>query len=514
MKSSASRHAHHRATRLARHVTPELFRAAFPDSPSFIVAADSPDARRWNPRDRATFMGAEPRALFRLRRQRSLDGQLTSNHEVEWREPGRPSPVAERALGSPFAALRAFWQDVTSAPCAYSADYPFPFRAGLVGYVGYECGQLLERLPSEPRPSLEMPDMVFAAHRWVIASYGGASWLSVIGDGTSPEAAERDAIAMTERVARRLDASVGDPKPPPTVRRRELSQGIEPDAYLEKVRMAKQHIADGDAFEICLTNTLTWRCSKPLGRSGAWALYRELSKENPAPFAAFLDLPDGLIVSASPERFLSLSRDGVAESRPIKGTRPRSSDPVADAELAKDLRTAEKDLAENAMIVDLVRNDLGRVCRLGTVVTPHLFEVESYATVHQLVSTIRGELDRGRDGFDLLEATFPPGSMTGAPKIEAMTILEHLEPVERGVYSGALGWIDVSGAMDLSVVIRTIVIRGTSATFAVGGAVVADSIPEHELEETRHKGRALHAALEVVAPPAASKGLDEPRASS
>ena len=274
----------------------------------------------------------------------------------------------------------------------------------------------------------------------------------------------------------------------------EVEHGLVRDVYIARVASAKEHIRLGDAFEICLTNA--WRT--PFAQDDAWALFDELHHSNPAPFAAILDLPEGAIVSSSPERFLSLDSKGVAESRPIKGTRPRGATPEEDARLVADLATSEKDRAENAMIVDLVRNDLGRVCRFGSVEAPELFVIEPYATVHQLVSTVRGELAPGKDGIDLLKACFPPGSMTGAPKIEAMTILEHLEPVERGVYSGALGWIDVGGAMDLSVVIRTAVLRDDIATFSVGGAVVADSDPIAEYEETEHKARALVRALGAV----------------
>ncbi|MCW5836146.1 MAG: aminodeoxychorismate synthase component I, partial [Labilithrix sp.] len=285
--------------------------------------------------------------------------------------------------------------------------------------------------------------------------------------------------------------AVRDDRPPPT----RVDATLSTAEYVARVARAKRHIDAGDAFEICLTNALR----APLARRHAWALFDELRRSNPAPFAALLDLPEGAVVSSSPERFLSLDARGIAESRPIKGTRPRGATPADDARLARELATAEKDRAENAMIVDLVRNDLGRVCRFGTVEAPELFVVEPYATVHQLVSTVRGELDAGKGAIDLLRACFPPGSMTGAPKIEAMRILERLEPVERGVYSGALGWIDLGGAMDLSVVIRTVVLEDDVARFSVGGAIVADSDPADEHEETEHKAFALVRALEATA---------------
>jgi para-aminobenzoate synthetase component 1 len=241
---------------------------------------------------------------------------------------------------------------------------------------------------------------------------------------------------------------------------------------------------------VCLTH----RLDAPFD-GDPFALWQELRRASPAPFAAFLDLPEGAVVSSSPERFLALDAARTAESRPIKGTRPRGATPEEDAQHAADLAASPKDRAENAMIVDLVRNDLGRVCRFGTVEAPELFVVERYATVHQLVSTVRGELDPAHDAVDLIRACFPPGSMTGAPKIEAMTLLEALEPTERGVYAGALGWMDFSGTLDLSVVIRTIVLKDGRAHVHVGGAIVADSDPPSEYDETMHKARAMLEAL-------------------
>jgi para-aminobenzoate synthetase component 1 len=230
-----------------------------------------------------------------------------------------------------------------------------------------------------------------------------------------------------------------------------------------------------------------------------WDLYGILREINPAPFAAWLQFPDFQIVSASPERFLSLSSNRVAESRPIKGTRPRGADPVEDARLRDELEKSTKDRAENVMIVDLVRNDLGRVAEIGSVEVPELQVIEPYATVFQMVSTVRAKLRKDRDAVDLVRACFPGGSMTGAPKIEAMKIIDALEPVKRGVYSGAIGYFDHSGVMDLSIVIRTIVCKDGRATFGVGGAVVADSDPQDEYQETLDKAAALIEALQTLA---------------
>jgi aminodeoxychorismate synthase component I len=492
----------HLAERLDAPVSASVFRTAFPARRASTFLLDGGGSATL---DRQAFMGAEPIASFRVTRTRSGGeiardalGRATASIVVE--EAG-----TRRTLGGadPFDALRTFIAAHAPPPDVFDARYPFPLRAGLVGYFGYEVGQLLERLPCIVRPSVGMPDIVLAMHRWVVATSRDRdeSWLSVVGSGPTPAAARADAEATRDRVVSALSRAQKEARDtaPISSRRRvaeppRIEAALSHDEYLKRVAAAKAHIAAGDAFEICLTNALR----APLADDDAPALWELLRRSNPAPFAALLDLPEGVVVSSSPERFLSLDARRIAESRPIKGTRPRGASAEEDARLARELRESEKDRAENAMIVDLVRNDLGRVCRFGTVVAPELFAVESYATVHQLVSTIRGELEPGRDAVDLLCACFPPGSMTGAPKIEAMRILERLEPVERGVYSGAIGWMDLGGAMDLSVVIRTAVVRDGVATFSVGGAIVADSDPSAEHEETEHKARALVAALGAI----------------
>jgi aminodeoxychorismate synthase component I len=415
-------------------VSPSQFRAAFPGPGAFVLEDDT-----------QCLMGAEPASIVRVHRR---DG------------------------GDPFPPLRAALASVEPL-----AGFPFPFSGGLVGYVGYECGQLLERLPNRRRPSLDLPDVAFGVHRWVIGTRQGRSWL----------ATRDDPRPILERL--RPDSTLASAPS----RHRALHAWLDRDAYLARVAAAKEHILSGDAFEICLTTAF----DVPFERGDAWPLFRALRAQNPAPFAAFLDLPEATIISSSPERFLSLDEERIAETRPIKGTRPRGASREEDARLREELRTSEKDRAENAMIVDLSRNDLGRVCEVGSITAPDLYAVESYATVHQLVSTVRGKLAADRDAIDLLRAAFPPGSMTGAPKIEAMRILEDLEPVERGPYSGALGWIDASGTMDLSVVIRTVIATSGLARFHAGGAVTADSDPAGEYEEMLHKTHAMRRALGV-----------------
>ena len=263
--------------------------------------------------------------------------------------------------------------------------------------------------------------------------------------------------------------------------------------YLDLIDQCQQQIRAGESYEICLTNHATWP-----GRVDEAALALAMREASPVPFAAWLRGPGPTVLSASPERFVSVSANGVVEARPIKGTRPRGTDPATDAALVKELRTSIKDRAENLMIVDLLRNDLHRVCRSGSVHVPRVFEVESYATVHQLVSTVRGQLAEGMDCLDVIGTCFPGGSMTGAPKVRTMEILDRLEGGPRGVYSGALGWIGLDGAMDLSIVIRTVTVADGVVQFGVGGAITALSDPAEEYAETLVKAWALTRALRAA----------------
>jgi para-aminobenzoate synthetase component 1 len=260
--------------------------------------------------------------------------------------------------------------------------------------------------------------------------------------------------------------------------------------YLKAVERVREYIIAGDIFQA----NLSQRFEAPLAER-PWSLYRRLRTSNPAPFAAFLDLPDGAILSASPERFLHVDAAGRVETRPIKGTRPRGVGPEHDAALGQALLESPKDRAENLMIVDLMRNDLSRVCAPGTVRVSELFALEQYATVHHLVSTVVGELAPGADALDLLRAAFPGGSITGAPKLRAMEIIAELERIQRGVYCGSIGYWSLTGELDTSIAIRTAVARGGRVYFSAGGGVVADSDAAEEYQETLDKARGLIDAL-------------------
>ncbi len=268
---------------------------------------------------------------------------------------------------------------------------------------------------------------------------------------------------------------------------------MERDDYLGRVERAIAYIHAGDVFQVNLTQRFV--AARPPGLV-PFDLYRRLRAANPAPFAAFLNCGPGLAVaSASPERFLALDRDGAIEARPIKGTRPRAADPHADAAAARDLAASGKDRAENLMITDLLRNDIGRVAEIGTVTVPVLYGVESFATLHHLVSVVRGRLRHGLGAVDLLRAAFPGGSVTGAPKVRAMEIIDELEPAPRGAYCGAIGWIGADGAMDTSIVIRAVTVTADQVVVQAGGGIVAESDPAAEYAEMMAKAAPALAVL-------------------
>jgi len=262
------------------------------------------------------------------------------------------------------------------------------------------------------------------------------------------------------------------------------------EQYLRAVERTREYVLAGDIFQANLSQRLEAAVA-----DHPFDLYTRLRARNPAPFAAYFDIGEAAVVSASPERFLLLSGDRV-ETRPIKGTSPRGITPRHDSALGEALSESEKDRAENVMIVDLLRNDLSKVCRDGTVEVPELCRIERYATVHHLVSTVVGRLRPGLGAVDLLRAAWPGGSITGAPKLRAMEIIAELEPTRRGVYTGSLGYLSFAGAMDTNIAIRTFVVKQGRAFFQAGGGIVADSDPEREYEETLHKARGMLAALE------------------
>jgi para-aminobenzoate synthetase len=374
-----------------------------------------------------------------------------------------------------------------------SDDLPFDFNCGFVGYLGYElkadCG-------GEAAHRSAMPDAAFVFADRLIAfdHVERTTYVLCVADPDGVEEGERWIRDTSLRLVslppvqapdwERVSAERGDP---PVQFRLSRSHA----RYLDDIARCKQQLIDGETYEICLTNTVTAEV-----RPEPLPLYRTLRRVNPAPFSAYLRIGDAAVLSSSPERFLSIGRDRWAEAKPIKGTCRRGATPAEDVRLAEELRADEKTRAENLMIADLLRNDLGVVCEVGTVHVPYLMHVESYETVHQLVSTVRGLLREDVEPPDCIRACFPGGSMTGAPKKRTMELIDELEGQARGVYSGAIGYFGLSGGVDLNIVIRTIVIDGDHATLGVGGAIVMQSDAEDEYQEIVLKGRAPMQAID------------------
>jgi len=368
-----------------------------------------------------------------------------------------------------------------------NAELPFALNCGFIGYLGYELKRECGAASSHRSP---LPDARFILADRLIAfdHQERNTYLLCLEEPGEPSSAD----TWFDRIERAFRSI--SPPPEPDIAHRSPPINLRwrhaPDDYLNLIAACKRELADGESYELCLTNQMTgYARLDPLGT------YRRLRRMNPAPYAAFLRFQDFAILSSSCERFLAVGTDRLAESRPIKGTAPRGRDHDEDRALRQGLESSEKNRAENLMIVDLVRNDLGRVCEIGSVEVPRLMAVESYATVHQLVSTIRGRLRPGVSALDCVRAAFPPGSMTGAPKRRAMEILDRLERDARGIYSGAIGYFGFNGSADLSVVIRTIVMTPNQLSFGTGGAIVALSDPAEELEEIRLKAKASIAAI-------------------
>ncbi|WKN18646.1 aminodeoxychorismate synthase component I [Streptomyces sp. JUS-F4] len=375
---------------------------------------------------------------------------------------------------------------------------PFEFNLGYVGYLGYELKA--ETIGDAAHHSDNSDAALVFADRLIVLDHqerqAFALCLGLRGQDQAPMTWLAD---TTRRLTTLVDRDVLDPATPVlsddgpgfggavTVRHHK-------DAYLKRIDACLAEIKNGESYEICLTNM----ASVPT-EVAPLSLYSSLRRISPVPYGALLEFPGMAVLSASPERFLTIDAYGGVESKPIKGTRPRGATREEDEALRQDLLTREKDRAENLMIVDLLRNDLNTVCEVGSVHAPRLFDVETYAPVHQLVSTIRGTLRPGQSTVGCVRAAFPGGSMTGAPKKRTMEIIDRLENGPRGVYAGALGWFSLSGALDLSIVIRTLVVKSGTAEFGIGGAITALSDHEEEFTETLVKARALLTAIETAA---------------
>jgi para-aminobenzoate synthetase len=398
--------------------------------------------------------------------------------------------VSERWQESVFDYLD---REIARMSCA-SPEFPFDFNCGFVGYFGYElkaeCGAQLVHRPLWPDAMFIFADQLIVFNHYKKETY--LVHLTTEGDAGAVD-------AWFEAMKRRLEAlppqpALASPAPDPGMPPLEFRLHRPYATYIDNIHECKQLLTDGETYEVCLTNQVsTDTKADPL------ALYRHLRRINPAPYSAFMRFQEVAILSSSPERFLRIDREHWVEAKPIKGTARRGTMRWEDIALRERLRSNEKTRAENLMIVDLLRNDLGLVCEVGSVHVPKLMHVESYATVHQLVSTIRGKLRRDLRVVDCVRAAFPGGSMTGAPKLRTMEIIEELEEQARGIYSGAVGFLGVNGTADLNIAIRTIVSTPSSMSMGVGGAITIQSDPEEEFDEMLLKAQAMVRAIVVDA---------------
>lgn len=401
---------------------------------------------------------------------------ITRGDETEIHHDGRVA----RSSNDPFKLVEEALAELGPAQAGQ-----LPFAGGALGFFAYDLGRRLEQLPVLATRDLGTPDMVVGiyAHAVVVDHDAEACWLvSHPAARDEPDFMRRACLAQ-------------EPLTPAAFGTRfEVTSQVKPEmdfaTYADAWRRIKRFLAEGDVYQV----NLTQRFSAEV-RGDAWDAYQRLRHVNPAPFSAYIKLPEGAILSSSPERFVRVHGDEV-ETRPIKGTRRRSEDRTEDARLAAELAASAKDRAENVMIVDLLRNDLGKVCAVGSVRVPRLFAIETYARVHHLVSTVCGKLAPGVSAAAVLRACFPGGSITGAPKIRAMEIIEALEPNRRGVYCGAIGYLSCDGGMDTNIAIRTLVQDGSRLYCWAGGGIVMDSELEAEYQECLTKAAAM---LEVFA---------------
>jgi para-aminobenzoate synthetase component 1 len=464
-----------------------------PGGPLAVELVPAPD-----PWDIARRLASLPHLLF-------LDS--AERHEVRGRYSyvtAQPVAFSRGRLDSGLDPFLALATRKASEDLHLPAELP-PFRGGIAGLFGYGLGRAIEKIPKPHFDEFEVPDLAVGWYDWVVSfdHRDNRAWVVTTG---FPESSP---VQRWKAAAPRLRAVLDRLQEPYESEPLEIDRGASPrlsrqyplpgfpgvtsnfdrSGYEAAVARAVEYIHAGDCFQV----NLSQRLLAPL-HEHPLELYGRLRRLNPAPFAGYFDLGGFQVLSASPERFLRVE-DGEVETRPIKGTRPRGRTPEEDAALVAELAASAKDRAENVMIVDLMRNDLGRVCEFGSVRVPRVCEVESFRFVHHLVSEVRGRLRPGCGPLDLLRAAFPGGSVTGAPKVRAMEIIAELEPTARGPYCGSLGFIGFDGAMDTNILIRTMTAGRGWLQFPVGGGIVADSDPRREYEETLHKAAGMLRAL-------------------
>lgn len=440
----------------------ELYAKFYPNPFSFFLFS----SMREHPNSRYSYMGCDPYLIFQ-----SKGDSISVFTNDTW----------SHHSGNPLAEFEKIFNKESLKWKSSETDHDY-FSGGAVGYWGYDLKDFLETLPSKSVKEFDVPDSFWMFYKsFVVIDHWYGNYFTV-GD-----------VHETQKLHNKINSSIA---PTAVTCDYSISSSMSEGEYLRSILSIKERIGAGDVYEV----NLTQRFHLQFERNDPWrdfTIFRSLTESSPAPFSAILKCPEFSVISSSPERFLKI-RDRVAESQPIKGTRPCGNGFSEDEHNYLDLYTSDKDHAENLMIVDLVRNDLGRVSKIGSVTVKDLFKIEKFSTVFQMLSTISGELNDNISLTDAVCACFPPGSMTGAPKISAMKIIEELEPYKRSVYSGALGYMGFDGTMDLSVIIRTLVLLGQRGYFQTGGAIVWDSDPTKEYQECWDKAKGILNALEKL----------------
>jgi len=427
---------------------------------------------------RYSFLGVNPRAVYTFKGNiitRTVDGKTTTETLPDGQDP-----------------LHVVKAEMTSVTPVKIEGLP-RLVGGAVGYLSYDIVRYFERLPQTAREEIDVPEAAFMLPDTLVIFDHAKHQLIVLANAHNvgnPEAAYRDAVARIDQIV----VSLGDSLPALNTASApldaEFSTSVSKAEFEDNVRRAKEYIAAGDAFQIVLSQRLTRRTS-----ADAIAIYRALRATNPSPYMFYLNFGgDFTLMGASPEMLVRLE-DGIGTTRPIAGTRPRGKDEAEDNALAVELLADEKERAEHVMLVDLGRNDLGRVSDYGTVKVTNLMSVERYSHVMHIVSQVQGRVRRDMDAFDLLRATFPAGTLSGAPKVRAMEIIEELEGLRRSFYGGAVGYFSYDGSMDMCITIRALLMQRDTLYIQAGAGIVADSDPEKEYYETLNKARALSAAV-------------------
>lgn len=423
---------------------------------------------------RFSFLSCEPFLVFKSKRD---------SISLEWND-GRK----ELLKSNPFLILKELFQKFTVFPPP-AWKYGIPFVAGGVGYFGYDMKDFIEKLPDVSKDDMNIPDCIVGFYDTVLVfdNMKSKTYLSNVEfDGIRTCAKKLIKTAISSKI---LTKPLTGPRGSSFGSESDLRSNFSKSDYMDTVSRAKEYIVSGDIYQV----NLSQRFETDL-KTEPYELYLRLRAASPAMFASYLNFEDVIIISSSPERFLMKTGSHI-ETRPIKGTMPRSRDLLTDELNEISLKDSYKDRAEHIMIVDLERNDLGRICEYGSVRPTEFIALEKYSTVFHLVSTVSGKLKKGVGPIDCLMATFPGGSITGAPKVRSMEVIELLEPVKRALYTGAIGYISFDGNMDTSIVIRTIVVKGDKLYFQVGGGIVADSDPEKEYYETLDKAEGIMRAL-------------------